>query len=88
MLFPEWSPRDGVTGNWNSQYDAISVRNATHVWIDHNRFADVRIPMKHSPSFFGHKLQVHDGSTTSSTSRTSSGGRGTSSPRTTRPCSS
>src|SRR5882672_4949938 len=59
--FPEWSPDDGVTGNWNSQYDAISVRNATHVWIDHNRFADVRTSDETQPVFFGHKLQVHDG---------------------------
>ena len=40
--FPEWSPTDGPLGNWNSAYDTISIRNATHVWIDHNRFADLR----------------------------------------------
>src|SRR5262245_17240750 len=33
--FPEWSPTDGATGNWNSAYDSISIRHATHVWIDH-----------------------------------------------------
>ncbi|HTU67932.1 MAG TPA: hypothetical protein VMF52_18430 [Steroidobacteraceae bacterium] len=59
--FPEWSPDDGPTGNWNSQYDAISVRNATHVWIDHNRFADVRTRDETQPVIFNHKLQVHDG---------------------------
>jgi len=59
--FPEWSPDDGPTGNWNSQYDAISVRNATHVWIDHNRFADVRTTDETQPTVFSHKLQVHDG---------------------------
>ena len=37
--FPQWAPTDGATGNWNSLYDAISVRNATHVWIDHNASA-------------------------------------------------
>jgi len=59
--FPEWSPDDGPTGNWNSQYDAISVRNATHVWIDHNRFADVRILDETQPILLGRKVQVHDG---------------------------
>ena len=59
--FPEWSPDDGPTGNWNSQYDAISVRNATHVWIDHDRFADVRTRDEIQPTILGHRLQVHDG---------------------------
>jgi pectate lyase len=59
--FPEWSPTDGVTGNWNSQYDSISVSNATHVWIDHNRFADLRTRDEMQPTYFGHRYQVHDG---------------------------
>lgn len=59
--FPEWSPDDGPTGNWNSQYDAISVRNATHVWIDHDRFADVRTRDEIAPTIFNHRVQVHDG---------------------------
>jgi len=59
--FPEWSPTDGATGNWNSSYDAISVRHATHVWIDHNRFADVRTRDDTQPTYFGHHFQVHDG---------------------------
>jgi pectate lyase len=59
--FPEWSPNDGPTGNWNASYDSISVRNATHVWIDHNRFADVKTADAAQPTYFGHKLQVHDG---------------------------
>jgi pectate lyase len=59
--FPEWSPTDGITGNWNSQYDAISVGHATHVWIDHNRFADERTRDETQPVYFGHRYQVHDG---------------------------
>lgn len=59
--FPEWTPDDGPSGNWNSQYDAISVRNATHVWIDHNRFADVRTRDETQPAILNHRLQVHDG---------------------------
>jgi pectate lyase len=59
--FPEWSPTDGATGNWNSSYDSISIRNSTHVWIDHNRFADVRTRDDSQPTFFAHRYQVHDG---------------------------
>jgi pectate lyase len=59
--FPEWSPADGVTGNWNASYDSISISHATHVWIDHNRFADVRTRDETQPLYFGHRHQVHDG---------------------------
>src|SRR5439155_8529943 len=38
--FPQWDPTDGALGNWNSQYDSISLRDTDHVWIDHNDFAD------------------------------------------------
>ena len=59
--FPEWSPNDGATGNWNAEYDSISVSHATHVWIDHNRFADMRTRDETQPVYFGHHYQVHDG---------------------------
>lgn len=59
--FPEWSPTDGATGNWNASYDSISIRHATNVWIDHNRFADVRTRDESQPAWFGHRYQVHDG---------------------------
>jgi pectate lyase len=59
--FPEWSPNDGPTGNWNAEYDSISIHHATHVWIDHNRFADVRTRDDTQPIYFGHRYQVHDG---------------------------
>lgn len=59
--FPQWSPNDGATGNWNSLYDAISVRNATHVWIDHNNFLDAATADDTLPTYFGRLYQVHDG---------------------------
>lgn len=59
--FPQWSPTDGAQGNWNAQYDAISIRNATHVWIDHNRFRDVATADELLPTYFGRLHQVHDG---------------------------
>ena len=59
--FPQWSPTDGAQGNWNALYDSISVRNATHVWIDHNRFRDVSTADALQPHYFGRLFQVHDG---------------------------
>ncbi|MEV1147254.1 pectate lyase [Micromonospora sp. NPDC049799] len=60
--FPAWSPTDGDAGNWNSQYDQISVRRSEHVWIDHNTFTDGDNPDSAQPVLFGRPYQVHDGS--------------------------
>ncbi|MET8255072.1 polysaccharide lyase family 1 protein [Micromonospora sp. NPDC005197] len=60
--FPAWSPTDGDTGNWNSQYDQISVRRSEHVWVDHNTFTDGDNPDSAQPVYFGRPYQVHDGS--------------------------
>ncbi|MFI7356399.1 pectinesterase family protein [Streptomyces avidinii] len=59
--FPQWDPTDGSTGNWNSAYDAVSLRGATHVWLDHNSFSDVPHPDSANPVHFGREYQVHDG---------------------------
>ncbi|WP_433124266.1 pectate lyase family protein [Micromonospora sp. CA-240977] len=60
--FPAWSPTDGEAGNWNSQYDQISVRRSEHVWVDHNSFTDGDNPDSAQPVYFGRPYQVHDGS--------------------------
>ncbi|WP_433528829.1 pectate lyase family protein [Micromonospora sp. CA-263727] len=60
--FPAWSPTDGETGNWNSQYDLVSVRRSENVWIDHNTFTDGDNPDSAQPTYFGRPYQVHDGS--------------------------
>lgn len=59
--FPAWDPLDGALGNWNSQYDNISLTGATHVWIDHNIFNDGAHPDSSLPIYFGRRFQVHDG---------------------------
>jgi pectate lyase len=67
--FPQWDPTDGSTGNWNSQYDLISVLGgsssvpvgSTHVWIDHCAFNDGAHPDSAQPSYFGRLYQQHDG---------------------------
>ena len=59
--FPQWDPTDGAQGNWNSQYDNISLNGATHVWIDHNAFSDGDHPDAKQPTYLGRPYQVHDG---------------------------
>jgi pectate lyase len=59
--FPEWSPTDGTLGSWNALYDSISVRNASNVWVDHNRFEDRKTIDSSLPQVFGVLYQVHDG---------------------------
>ena len=36
--FPSWDPNDGQEGNWNSQYNSISINGGTHIWIDRCHF--------------------------------------------------
>lgn len=59
--FPAWSPTDGALGAWNAEYDSISLRNADHVWIDHNTFEDRETADETLPQYFGVLFQVHDG---------------------------
>lgn len=59
--FPQWDPTDGSDGNWNSAYDALSLRGATHVWADHNTFTDSPRFDSGNPRHFGREYQVHDG---------------------------
>lgn len=59
--FPAWTPTDGPTGNWNSNFDNISLRGATHVWVDHDTFTDGDHPDRLNPTFFGREFQIHDG---------------------------
>ncbi|MEV6803829.1 polysaccharide lyase family 1 protein [Streptomyces sp. NPDC051132] len=59
--FPQWDPTDGDDGNWNSDYDAVSLRGATHVWADHNTFTDAPHLDKANPKYYGREYQIHDG---------------------------
>ena len=65
--FPAWTPSrnaDGSfagTGAWDSEYDAISLRDTENVWIDHNEFRDRTTLDASLPTYFGAKYQVHDG---------------------------
>ncbi|MEH0513163.1 polysaccharide lyase family 1 protein [Streptomyces sp. B21-079] len=60
--FPQWDPTDGSTGNWNSNYDSVSLRGATHVWAGHNTFTDAPHLDSVNPKYYGREYQIHDGS--------------------------
>ncbi|MGW7238917.1 pectate lyase family protein [Streptomyces sp. NPDC054804] len=59
--FPQWDPTDGDDGNWNSAYDSVTLRGATHVWADHNTFTDAGHFDSTNPKYYGREYQVHDG---------------------------
>ncbi|MEU6588601.1 polysaccharide lyase family 1 protein [Streptomyces sp. NPDC046881] len=59
--FPQWDPTDGDDGNWNSNYDSVTLRGATHVWADHNTFTDAPHFDRANPNYFGREYQIHDG---------------------------
>lgn len=58
---PQWDPQDGAKGNWNSEFDGITVRDARHVWIDHNSFTDAPDTDDRAPVENGKRKQCHDG---------------------------
>lgn len=59
--FPQWDPLDGAQGEWNSEYDTLSLRGARHVWVDHCRFDDGARPDAQERTVFGRHQQRHDG---------------------------
>ncbi|MEU1178929.1 polysaccharide lyase family 1 protein [Streptomyces sp. NPDC005820] len=59
--FPQWDPTDGDDGNWNSNYDSVTLRGATHVWADHNSFTDAPHLDGVNPKYYGREYQIHDG---------------------------
>ncbi|TPQ21679.1 pectate lyase family protein [Streptomyces sporangiiformans] len=59
--FPQWDPTDGSKGEWNSNYDSVTLRGATNVWADHNTFTDAPFFDSAEKTYFGRKYQIHDG---------------------------
>ena len=59
--FPQWQPNDGNAGAWNARYDAISLRHAEHIWIDHNVFAGRAAIESEPPTHFGTLYEQYDG---------------------------
>jgi pectate lyase len=58
---PEWDPNDGAKGNWNAQFDAVSIVGSHHVWVDHNSFTDAPNTDDLLPVENGKHRQCHDG---------------------------
>ena len=58
--FPAWDPGDNQGGEWNADYDNLSLRRATRVWIDHCSF-DGGADTGAAPQRFGRPLVQHDG---------------------------
>ena len=56
--FPSWDPNDGQEGNWNSQYDSITINGGTHIWIDHCHFEDGQQPTE---TYFNREYEHRDG---------------------------
>ncbi|GMA70864.1 pectate lyase [Leuconostoc litchii] len=59
--FPQWDPTDGNSGNWNSQYDNLTVTGGSNVWLDHNQFSDGSQTDNKNGSYYGREYQHHDG---------------------------
>lgn len=61
---PKCDRYDGPKGNWNSEFDSITVSGSPNVWIDHNVFSDAPRTDDLLPIDTKHNLivQCHDGS--------------------------
>lgn len=58
---PVWDPSDGASGNWNSEWDGLTIDRAKHVWIDHLSFTDGDLTDDKLPIENGKTKQCHDG---------------------------
>jgi len=60
-FFPAWDPKDNGGGEWNSEYDNVTLRGATNVWVDHCSFTDGKRPDHTARVALGRPMQHHDG---------------------------
>lgn len=59
--FPQWDPKDNANGEWNSEYDNITLYGARRIWIDRCTFRDGARPDRINRVLFGRPMQFHDG---------------------------
>jgi pectate lyase len=61
-FFPQWDPTDGEFGEWNSDYDNVTITDSSHhIWIDHNTFSDGENVDSDFGKYFDRLYQRHDG---------------------------
>ena len=61
-FFPQWDPTDGNKGNWNANYDSISIKGGQYVYIDHCSFSDGDYSDESvNSSYFRRKYEQRDG---------------------------
>jgi pectate lyase/pectin methylesterase-like acyl-CoA thioesterase len=59
--FPAWDPQDNGHGEWNADYDALTLRGAEGVWVDHCTLDSGDPSDPAAPVWLGRPLQRSDG---------------------------
>ena len=59
--FPQWDPKDNANGEWNSEYDNVTLYGSRRIWIDRCTFSDGARPDHLNRMSLGRPMQFHDG---------------------------
>ena len=59
--FPQWDPKDNANGEWNSEYDNVTLYGSRRIWVDRCTFSDGARPDHLNRVLLGRPMQFHDG---------------------------